>query len=105
MSLNLLSNSNPEDPLFKEVSFEYKTEKYKVHVNLLVEDELNVYKLYFKNNIENSEKSLMKIFRKPNEDGGYTWTCKADYFSYMNEEIAVAAGQAIDRFLQEVNLE
>jgi hypothetical protein len=104
MTLNLLSNPNPENPLFKEVSFEYKNETYKVHVNVLVEDELTVYKLYFKNNIENSEKSLMKIFRKPDDGGKYIWACKADYFSYLNQEMALSAGQAIDRVLQETVL-
>jgi hypothetical protein len=101
MTLNLLPNPNPEAPFSKELSFKYKNETYKVHVNLLLEDELTIYKLYFKNNIENSEKSPMKIFRKPNDVGQYIWTCKADYFSYLNEEIAGAAGEAIDRVLQE----
>ncbi|MCW3105982.1 MAG: hypothetical protein JWQ09_488 [Segetibacter sp.] len=101
MSLNLFSNQVPEVPFNKEVAFEYKKELYKVHVNVLTEKDETVYKLYFKNNIEETDKSLMKLVRRNNAVGSYSWTCITDYFSYINNEIAAIAGVAIDGVLQE----
>jgi hypothetical protein len=101
MSTNLLSNYVPETSFLNEVSFEYNHEIYKVHVNVLVENEKKIYKLYFKNNIENSEKSLMRLCRKTDADGNVAWACTADYFSYPSEAIATVVGAAIDRVLQE----
>jgi hypothetical protein len=101
MTPNLLSTYIPEVSFLKELSFEYNHEIYKVHVNVLVENEEKIYKLYFKNNIENSEKSLMRLCKKPDANGSSLWQCKANYFSYINEAIADVAGAAIDKVLQE----
>jgi len=68
---------------------------------MLVENNEEIYKLYFKNNIENSEKSLMRLCRKTDAKGGTMWSCEANYFCYINEAIAGVAGAAIDRVLQE----
>lgn len=103
MALNLSSNYLQEVSFIHEVAFNYKTEFYKVHVNVLIEEQETIYKLYVKNNIENPDKSLMKIFKETNDDGSFTWKCKADYFSYLNNEIAATAGAAIDKVLQEKN--
>jgi hypothetical protein len=100
MNANLLSYQVPEIPFINEVAFEYKKELYKVHVNVLVEKDETFYKLYFKNNIGNTNKSLMQLSRKVNSEGVLVWTCKADYFSYVNNEIATIAGSAIDRILK-----
>jgi len=104
MSLNSLSNYNPEISLKKEITFEYKKELFKVHVSVFIEEQETFYKLYFKNNFKNTDKSLMKLFRKANGDGSFTWNCKEDYFSYNNDEIAAVAGSAIDKFLREENI-
>jgi hypothetical protein len=103
MALNLLSNQISEVPFIHEVAFKYKKELYKVHVNALIEKDETIYKLYFKNNIEDTDKSIMKLFRKANGDGSFTWICKTDYFSLINNEIAAIAGVAIDSVLQENN--
>jgi hypothetical protein len=42
----------------------------------------------------------MKLVRENNLKGSFTWACKADYFSYVDNEIAAAAGLAIDIILQ-----
>src|SRR4051812_15723830 len=104
ISLNLFSNQATEVPFSKEVAFKYKKELYKVHVNVLTEMEETVYKLYFKNNIENTDKSIMKLVRRNNPEGSNTWTCKTDYFSYINDEIAAIAGPAIDNVLKEIKI-
>jgi hypothetical protein len=101
MTPSLLSTYYPEVSFLNEVSFEYNHEVYKVHVNVLVENEEKIYKLYFKNNIENSEKSLMQVFKTKDANGNFIWACKANYFSHINEAIASVAGAAIDRVLQE----
>jgi hypothetical protein len=100
MAVNLFSNQVSEIPFTDEVGFEYKKELYKVHVNVLIEKEETIYKLYFKNNIQDTDKSIMKLFRNANADGTCTWICKVDYFSYMNNEIAAIAGASIDSVLQ-----
>jgi hypothetical protein len=101
MALNLLNNQNLEVPFLREVAFEYKQELYKVHVNAISENDGTTYKLYFKNTIEDSDKSLMQLYRKKNNDGSFSWQCKPDYFSYNSPEIAAIAGAAIDKVLQE----
>jgi hypothetical protein len=100
MASNLIYDQVPEVPFNNEVAFSYKKELYKVHVNVLVEKDETVYKLYFKNSIEHSNKSLMKLVRENNLTGSFTWACKTDYFSYVNNEIAAVAGVAIDIILQ-----
>jgi hypothetical protein len=100
MALNLIDNEVPEVPFVNEVAFIYKKELYKVHVNVLVEKDETVYKLYFKNTIEHSDKSLMKLVRENNLEGSFNWACKTDYFSYLDNEIAAVAGAAIDIILQ-----
>jgi hypothetical protein len=100
MALNLLINQNLEVPFLCEVSFEYKQELYKVHVNSIRENDGTIYKLYFKNAIENSDKSLKQLYKKENNDGSFSWQCKPDYFSYNSPEIASIAGAAIDKVLQ-----
>lgn len=104
MSLNLLSNQVPEVPFAREVAFAYENELYKVHVNVLTDENETIYKLYFKNNIKDTDKSLMKLIRKNTLEGSNSWTCKTDYFSYINNEIALIAGEAIDRVLQETKI-
>jgi hypothetical protein len=101
MALNFLNNQILEVPFLREVTFEYKQEIYKVHVNSISENDGTVYKLYFKNTIEKSDKSLMQLYRKENSDGSFSWQCKPDYFSYNSPEIASIAGAAIDKVLQE----
>ena len=99
--LNLLANHTPEVAFSNEVAFEYKGGVYKVHVNVITEQQETVYKLYFKNNIEDTGKSLMKLVRVRSEEGSFIWSCKPDYFSYMSKEIASVAGVAIDKVLQQ----
>ena len=100
MALNLLTNQNLEVPFLGEVAFEYKQELYSVHVNLIAKNDGDIYKLYFKNTIEDSDKSLMQLYRQENNDGSFSWQCKPDYFSYNSPEIASVAGAAIDKVLQ-----
>ena len=100
MAIILIYNEVPEVPFNNEVAFSHKKEFYKVHVNVLVEKDETVYKLYFKNNIEHSDKSLMKLVRENDLKGSFTWACKTDYFSYVDNEIAAVAGGAIDIILQ-----
>jgi hypothetical protein len=101
MTPNLLSTYVPEVSFLNEVSFEYNHEMYKVHVSVRVENDEKIYKLYFKNNIEDSEKSLMQLLKKKDANGSFIWACKANYFSHINEAIAGVAGAAIDKVLQE----
>jgi hypothetical protein len=104
MAASLFSDQVSEIPFPNEVAFEYKKEFYKVHVNVLIEKGETIYKLYFKNNIEDTDKSIMKLFRNANADGTCTWICKVDYFSCMNNEIAAVVGVAIDSVLYEKNI-
>jgi hypothetical protein len=99
MHADRLSIYSPETSLKGEIAFKYKKELYKVHVSVSMEEEKTFYKLYFKNNIETTDKSLMKLFRETNSDGSFTWKCKEDYFSYNNTDLAAIAGEAIDKFL------
>ncbi len=101
MALNLLHAQAPEVSFLHEVSFQYKNEVYKVHVTVLKEEQDTIYKLYFKNNIEDTDKSLMKIFKKADAGNEPKWICRPDYFCYKNDEIAEIAGGAIERVLQE----
>jgi hypothetical protein len=57
---------------------------YKIHVNVLVENEEKIYKLYFKNNIENSEKSLMEVFKTKDANGNFIWARKAFCLFFIN---------------------
>lgn len=50
-------------------------------VNVLLEEQETVYKLYFKNNIEKTDKSLMTLVRKLTADGAHVWACKKDFFA------------------------
>ena len=89
-----------EVPFFAEVAFEYKQELYSGHVNSITNNGGTIYKLYFKNAIENSDKSLMQLYRQENNDGSFSWQCRPDYFSYNSPEIAGIAGAEIDKVLQ-----
>lgn len=101
MTPRLFENPNVDIPLRKEVAFSYKSDYYKVHVHICVEGVGTIYKLYFKNNIEDTNKSMMKLVRNSNPDGTVEWVCKPDYFCVLDNEMAAIAGAAIDKVLQE----
>ncbi len=101
MTPKFFENQFTDIPFRKEVGFNYKGELYKVHVHMNTEGTDTIYKLYFKNNIEDTNKSIMKLVKKVNTDGSAVWVCKPDYFSVMDNEMAAVAGAAIDKVLQE----
>ncbi|MDB5247762.1 MAG: hypothetical protein JWQ40_2156 [Segetibacter sp.] len=99
MASVLFQNQNPDIPFRNEVAFEYNQKLFKVHVHKVVEGSETIYKLFFKNNIENTNKSIMKLLRNINPDGTVSWVCKADYFSVIDNDMAVIAGAAIEKVL------
>ncbi len=99
MASVLFQNQNSDIPFRNEVAFEYNEKMFKVHVHKVLEGNETIYKLFFKNNIENTNKSIMKLLRTVNPDGSTSWGCKADYFSVMNNDMAAIAGAAIDKVL------
>lgn len=101
MTPKLFENQHIDIPLRKEVAFTYKSEFYKVHVHISVEGMGTIYNLYFKNNIEDTNKSMMKLVRNENSNGTIEWMCKPDYFCVANNDMAAIAGAAIDKVLQE----
>lgn len=99
MSPALFENQNTDIPFRNEVGFEYKGKPFKVHVHQVKEGNEIIYKLFFKNNIDNTNKSIMKLVRSTQNDGKVEWGCKADYFSVMDNDMAAIAGAAIDKVL------
>lgn len=101
MAAGLFEIQSTDVPFRSEVSFTYKGEVHKVHIHKSLEGNETIYKLYFKNNFEDTNKSMMKLIKTTNANGTNEWACKKDYFCIMNEEMAVAAGAAIDKVLQD----
>lgn len=99
MTPTFFSNQSNDIPFRNEVGFEFKGKPFKVHVHEVTEGNDIVYKLFFKNNIENTNKSIMKLVRSSDPDGKTSWTCKADYFAVMDNEMAAIAGAAIEKVL------
>ncbi len=99
MAQQFFNNQNADIPFRNEVAFDYKGELYKVHVHKVLEGNDTFYKLFFKNNIHNTNKSIMKLQRTLLPDGKAEWQCKTDYFSVLDNDMAVVAGAAIDKVL------
>lgn len=91
-----------ETPLAEKVSFKYKRKIYRVDVNVVTDNNTSVYKLYFRNKIENTGNNTLELLRKQSKDGLVKWECKSDDPSNNQyNEIASIAGAAIDKVLRE----